>query len=87
MPIISMFFGIVIKMHYRDHNPPHFHAEYQGFEALFEITTGEIIDGEFPKSARNLIRNWAKENRDELMAKWHRARGKEPLLMVPGADQ
>jgi hypothetical protein len=35
MPVISIFFGVIIKIHFKDHNPPHFHAEYQGFEAFF----------------------------------------------------
>ena len=33
MPIISAFFGIVIRMYYRDHEPPHFHAEHAGQQA------------------------------------------------------
>jgi hypothetical protein len=31
MPTISFFYGIVIQMYWRDHNPPHFHAYYQGY--------------------------------------------------------
>ena len=40
MPEVSVFFGI-IRIHYKDHNPPHFHAEYQGFDAMFNIKTGD----------------------------------------------
>ena len=54
MPIISLFFGIIIRINFRDHNPPHFHAEYQGMEALFDIQTLEILGGDLPKRARLL---------------------------------
>jgi hypothetical protein len=49
MPIISLFFGIIIRMYHDDHPPPHFHASYQGFEAFVAIATGEIIAGSLPK--------------------------------------
>jgi hypothetical protein len=39
MPEISRFFGIIIKMFYDDHNPPHFHALYGEFEVLIDINT------------------------------------------------
>lgn len=87
MPVISMFFGIVIKMHYRDHNPPHFHAEYQGFEAFFDIKTGLLVDGTFPKRAQNIIRDWALEHQGELLLNWELARKEELLIRIPGADQ
>ncbi|MFI3196890.1 MAG: DUF4160 domain-containing protein [Methylococcaceae bacterium] len=44
MPIISRFFGIIIRMFYDDHNPPHFHAEYQAKNALFDFN-GNILKG------------------------------------------
>jgi len=39
MPIISAFLGIVIRIHYNDHNPPHLHAEYQGSRSVFDFNT------------------------------------------------
>lgn len=42
MPVVSLFFGIVIRMCFDDHPPPHFHASYQGFEAFVRIEDGEI---------------------------------------------
>lgn len=35
MPTVSMFYGILIRMYYDDHNPPHFHAFYNEYEATF----------------------------------------------------
>ena len=48
MPEISRFLGIVIRMFYRDHAPPHFHAEYGDYEITLEIETG-VVEGRFPK--------------------------------------
>jgi len=33
MPEVRRFFGIVIRLHYADHNPPHFHAALEGWTA------------------------------------------------------
>jgi Domain of unknown function (DUF4160) len=45
MPIISAFFGIVIRMYYKEHEPAHFHAEYAGQQAKFTFE-GRLIAGE-----------------------------------------
>ena len=42
MPEISRFYGIIIKMYFNEHNPPHFHIEYQEYEAIMNIETGEL---------------------------------------------
>jgi hypothetical protein len=52
MPKISEFFGIIIRIFFEDHNPPHFHAEYAGKNAQIEIKSGKIIDGNLPKTAK-----------------------------------
>lgn len=51
MPELCRFYGIIIKMFCEDHNPPHFHAEYQEHEAVFDINTLEILRGDLPKRA------------------------------------
>lgn len=48
MPILSIFFGIIVRMWHDDHPPPHIHVEYQGFEALVDIRTGEIARAGYP---------------------------------------
>jgi hypothetical protein len=50
VPIISFFFGIIINMHFDDHNPPHFHAEYQGREGVFAVADGKLLEGDLAKS-------------------------------------
>jgi hypothetical protein len=67
MPKISRFFGIIIYMYAKDHLPPHFHAEYNGEEAMFAIETGEIIIGSLPKKPTRLVQAWVELYRDELM--------------------
>lgn len=51
MPVISAFYGILIKMFYNDHSPPHFHAEYAEFEAVINIATLEKIESQLPRHA------------------------------------
>ena len=87
MPTISIFFGIVVQMYWRDHPPPHVHAYYQGFEALVSLESGEIIGGQLPPGAARLVRGWIEQRRDELMTNWERAKLRQPLQSVPGADQ
>ena len=72
MPTISRFYGIVIRMYFSDHAPPHFHALYSGDEAVIVIETGEILRGELPGRALRMVREWTAIHRDELEANWER---------------
>ena len=70
MPVISTFFGIVIRMFFGDHSPPHFHAEHQGERATFTFD-GQLLAGSISsKTAQRLIREWARLHRVELMVNW-----------------
>jgi Domain of unknown function (DUF4160) len=86
MPIISSFFGIYVRMYFADHSPPHVHVEYQGQEALVAISDGSIVQGELPKRAISLVRQWCLDHRDELEQNWSRAQALQPLERIPGAD-
>ena len=79
MPTISTFFGIVIRMYYGDHAPAHFHAFYQGHEALIAIETLELITGELPRRAQELVFDWAELHRQELVGNWQKAQDHLPL--------
>ena len=79
MPEISRFYGIVIKMFYNDHAPPHFHAEYGGEVMLVAIGTLGVIAGKLPPRATGMVMEWAAEHQDELREVWERAREMEPL--------
>ena len=72
MPTISMFFGILIKMNWKDigqHNLPHFHAFYNEHEAVFGLD-GEIIAGTFPRRQSAFVKAWSLLHEDELAANW-----------------
>ena len=67
MPEISRFYGIVIRMYFADHNPPHFHAVYGEHQAEFHIFTLEVIRGSLPDKANKLVIKWATLHRNELV--------------------
>lgn len=80
MPIISMFYGIIIRMFLIDnkhHNLPHIHAKYAEFEAFISIWEGEILAGELPRKQLRLVQAWIELHRDELLADWELAVGGE----------
>lgn len=86
MPVICVFFGIVIRMYYREHGVPHFHAEYQGQQATFTFD-GEPLAGQLgSRTAKRLIKEWATAHRSELDANWSRARDGEPLERIAPLD-
>ena len=87
MPLISVFFGIVIRMWHDDHPPPHIHVEYQGFEALVDIRTGRISQGGLPRKVAAIVAEWCQVHQDELMHNWNRAQRFEPLQPIQGADR
>jgi hypothetical protein len=70
MPEICRFYGIIIRMYFKDHNPPHFHAEYQNFKAEYSIKSLDTISGKLPVRAHALVLEWASIHRDELMENW-----------------
>jgi len=81
MPIISRFYGILIAMYFNDHNPPHFHAKYSGYEALFSFD-GAIIEGEIPKRAEKFVQEWISFHKLELEENWEKARSGQPLNYI-----
>lgn len=89
MPTISMFFGIIIRMFYRDnkqHHLPHLHAEYQGEIAVFAIQEGSIIEGSLPSSKRKLVEAWIEIHRDELLADWQLAVVGDSVFKIKGLE-
>ncbi len=82
MPEISRFYGIVIKMFFDDHNPPHFHAHYGEYEVLIDINTFAVFAGHLPPRALGLVIEWATMHQNELLSNWGRAQGQEPLSKI-----
>ncbi|HTG16850.1 MAG TPA: DUF4160 domain-containing protein, partial [Blastocatellia bacterium] len=70
MPEISRFLGVIIRMYFNDHNPPHFHVEYNEFEASVLIETLGILEGRLPARVLSLAVEWASLHQTELMQNW-----------------
>jgi len=70
MPEISRFFGIIVRMFFEEHNPPHIHVEYQGAKAIFDLK-GNVMRGELKsRTATRLVREWIDLHTEELHADW-----------------
>lgn len=82
MPEIARFYGIVIKMYFGDHLPPHFHAIYGEYVGMFNINTLEMIEGDLPKRARELIVEWASKYQNELLDIWK----SQKFIKLPGLE-
>lgn len=72
MPVLSRFYGIVIRMYFQqaEHNPPHIHAFYGEDVAAVIIQNGEVLEGSLPAKALSLVREWIRMHREELIHMW-----------------
>jgi len=66
-------------MYYDEHLPPHFHARYAEWQASIAIDDGEILGGEFPRKAMNLVQEWVLLHREQLLVNWNRATQNQTL--------
>jgi len=82
MPEICRFYGIVIRMYFDDHNPPHFHAVYAEYEARIDINSLGVLSGHLPARALGLVSEWASLHQDELRALWQDAVDLRPLHKI-----
>jgi len=87
MPTISMFYGILVLMFFRDnrrHNLPHIHVRYQGEEAVLSIDDGSLIDGNLPRKQIRMVPAWIEIHKEELLVDWELAvNGEEPFRISP----
>ena len=86
MPEISRFYGIVVRMYYNDHAPPHLHAEYAGKEALLDIERLDVLRGRIARRALTMLLEWASLHRDELENDWNRMRAGMPPQPIDPLD-
>ena len=75
MPEICRFFHIIIRMYAKEHAPPHFHAFYGDREAVFSISSGEVVEGSLPQRQERLVAAWAAIYKKELTANWESLTG------------
>lgn len=78
MPEICRFYGIIIAIFYDDHNPPHFHARYEGNNIVIDIKTLKVLEGSISPRALGLVIEWASQHKPELLSDWELAKNNQP---------
>lgn len=82
MPIIARFYGIVIKMYFKEHGIPHFHAIYGEYNGVFALDTLEMIEGDLPGRAVGMIREWGMRYKTDLLHMW----STQEFKQLPGLE-
>jgi hypothetical protein len=85
MPVISMFYGVIVLMYYfdnRGHQQPHIHVQYSDEEAVISIPEGEMIEGSLRTAKLKLVQAWVELHQDELMADWRLAVNGQPIFKI-----
>ncbi len=82
MPEISRFLGIVIRMFAAEHNPPHFHAVYNEYEAQISINPLEIINGELPPRIHGIVIEWDSINQKSLLSNWESLQNNQQIKKI-----
>ena len=82
MPVIACFYGISIKMYFREHGVPHFHAIYGEFSGVFEVSTLKMVEGDLPVRAQRLVREWSEKYQEQLRQMWDT----QNYQKLPGLD-
>jgi len=72
LPVISRFYGIVLKMYLRqkEHNPPHVHALYGEYIGVFSIADGDMFEGDIPQKEQQMIERFIVYYRECLLEMW-----------------
>ena len=87
MPVISMFYGVIISLYFLDtkeHKAPHIHAQYQDEEVVVSIPDGVVLSGKLTPAKLKLVQAWIEIHKDDLMADWHLAAcGQEVFKIEP----
>ena len=87
MPVISMFYGMIVSMYFMDnrrHHRPHVPVRYQDYEAVIAVDDGEVMEGNLPPGKMRLVQAWIEIHSDELLADWQLAiSGHQPFKIEP----
>ena len=87
MPVISMFYGIIVSLYFfdnKEHKAPHIHARYQDEEVVISVPDGVILSGKLIPAKLKLVQAWIEIHKDELMADWQlAANGQEVFKIEP----
>ena len=73
MPVLSRFYGIIIRLCFlqSEHNPPHIHAIYNEDVAAIDFMTGDVLEGELPPKALAMVQEWLQLHKDTLLEIWN----------------
>jgi len=85
MPVISMFYGIIVLMYYFDnrrHHRPHIHVQSGDEEAVISIPDGSVIEGSLRTAKLKLVQARVEIHQDELMTDWSRAITGQSLFRI-----
>lgn len=85
MPVISMFYGIIISLYFLDikeHKAPHIHARYQDEEIVLSIPDGLILSGKLVPAKLKLVQAWIEIHKDDLMADWQLASSGQEIFKI-----
>ncbi|MCL5991232.1 MAG: DUF4160 domain-containing protein [Bacteroidetes bacterium] len=85
MPVISMFYGIIIMMYFKDrkkHKLPHIHVKYQENEAVINLKDSKVLEGKIPSNKKKLLEAWIELHRDELLANWELAVNGQQVFQI-----
>ncbi|MBF0407609.1 MAG: DUF4160 domain-containing protein [Candidatus Riflebacteria bacterium] len=86
MPTVSMFYGILVLIFFKDneqHHTPHIHVRYQGKKAAVSIEDGSVLAGDFPQRQLRMVQVWIDIHKDELLANWELAVNGDELFRIP----
>jgi len=85
MPVISMFYGVIVMMYYFDnrrHHAPHIHVQYSDEEAVISIPDGDVIEGSIRANKLKLVQAWVEIHQEDLMADWQLAANGQPIFKI-----
>ena len=85
MPVISMFYGIIVSMYYIDnrrHKKPHIHVRYQGKEVAISIPDGGVLEGNIKAGKLKLVQAWIEIHKEDLMADWELAKNGQKVFSI-----
>jgi hypothetical protein len=72
MPELARFYGMVVKMYFaqKEYNPPHIHVIYGDYMSAIDIQTLDVLEGDLPEKALNLVKEWIQQHQSEILEIW-----------------
>ncbi len=85
MPVISMFYGVIVLMYYFDnkkHRQPHIHVQCSDEEAVISIPDGAVLEGTLKSAKLKLVQAWIEIHQEDLMADWRLALNGQAVFKI-----